>query len=109
MTLINLKIFPSVINALGLHCIIINMFWVYSAICIIICIVSALVLPDVRKGNFPSSSLNYKLKLTQPCTVIVLEKFCKGHFYVGVLYALVMHMPFEEFLKHYRAKKCAKR
>ena len=60
MTLITLKIFPSVINALGLNYIIINMFWVYSsAICIIICIVAALVLPDVNEGNFPSSNLNY--------------------------------------------------
>ena len=58
MTFINLKIFPSGVNTLGLH----YMFWIHSAMCIFICIIAALVLPETRGKSLLELSELYQKK-----------------------------------------------
>lgn len=62
MTFLNLKIFPSGVNALGLH----YMFWIHSAICISTCILAAFVLPDTQGKSLEELSNLYQKKPSKP-------------------------------------------
>jgi len=58
MSFINLKVFPSAVNAFGLH----NMFWIHSGICILTCILAAAILPETRGLTLTELSTIYEKK-----------------------------------------------
>ena len=75
MTFINLKIFPSVVNALGLH----YVFWIHGAMCIVICILAALLLPETGGKSLKELSELYKTRPTHATKInIGKESFAKG-------------------------------
>ena len=58
MTFLNLKIFPSGVNLIGLH----YMFWIHSAICVGTCVLAAFVLPDTQGKSLEELSNLYQKK-----------------------------------------------
>ena len=65
MTFVNLKVFPSAVNALGLS----SMFWIHSGICVFICIVAAMILPETRGKSLKELSELYEKKSIKHCKI----------------------------------------
>ena len=58
VSFINLKIFPSLVQIIGLPA----MFWVHSAICILLCILGIFILPETRGKTLTELSKMYSNK-----------------------------------------------
>ena len=58
MSFINLKVFPSAVNAFGLNA----MFWIHAGICILTSILAAAILPETRGLTLTELSTIYEKK-----------------------------------------------
>ena len=57
-TAVNLKIFPSVVNSIGLH----NMFWIHGCLCIFMCVCGMMILPETQGKTLTELSEIYSAK-----------------------------------------------
>ena len=61
-TAVNLKIFPSVVNSIGLH----NMFWIHGCLCIFMCVCGMMILPETQGKTLTELSQIYSAKEKKP-------------------------------------------
>ena len=61
-TFVNLKIFPTAVNTLGLY----SLFWIHSGMCVLLSILAGLLLPETQGKTLTELSEMFEKKKKSP-------------------------------------------